>query len=347
MCLGRGFSCVPNQPLEMYSKIFETVLMKKEMYRYPKEVILEVTNRCNLKCRYCHFHGIEALPGRPLGDMKRKTWENILMQIGEWPGPVTLMTHGAGEPLLYPDLSDLLQKAKKIPHLSVGFMTNGMLLDKSWVARLIELQIDWLALSIDGVVPETHDFFRRRADLRKIEENVMWLIEEKERQGSDRPFLHFNMVGYPEILDQSLDYVRKWLPHAQDVTISKFRPVGSRRLWNGNPPFRERPCPLLYRQMVISFDGKAGLCCEDINLDVPMEDAKGNSLEETFRSSARYLEYRQAHEKGRIQDLLLCRDCHIWGGDIALNCEQIDLSGMPVKKISTPAFESYQYISSP
>ncbi|MFZ0450685.1 MAG: radical SAM protein, partial [Desulfatiglandaceae bacterium] len=150
--------------------------MKKEMYRYPKEVILEVTNRCNLKCRYCHFHGIEALPGRPLGDMKRKTWENILMQIGEWPGPVTLMTHGAGEPLLYPDLSDLLQKAKKIPHLSVGFMTNGMLLDKSWVARLIELQIDWLALSIDGVVPETHDFFRRRADLRKIEENVMWLI---------------------------------------------------------------------------------------------------------------------------------------------------------------------------
>ncbi len=321
--------------------------MQKEMYEYPEEIILEVTNRCNLRCRYCHFHGMGAFPRRRPGDMERKTWENILMQIREWTTPVTLMAHGAGEPLLYADLPGLLQKAKETPHLSIGFMTNGMLLDKTWAARLIDLQVDWLALSIDGVVPETHDFFRRNGDLEKIEKNVMQLIEEKERRGSDRPFLHFNMVGYPEILTQSLDYARKWLSHAQDVTISKFRPVGSRRLWNGTSPVRERPCPLLYRQMVISYDGRAGLCCEDINLDVPMEDAHNAPLQETFRNSTRYRQYRQAHEKGRIQNLLLCRDCDIWGGDIPLNSEQIELNGMTVRKTSTPAFESYQRISSP
>lgn len=315
------------------------------MEKYPNEMILEVTNRCNLRCRYCHFHGTEAFRGRPLGDMTRKTWENILIQIGEWPGPLTLITHGAGEPLLYLDLPILLQKAKKIPQLSVGFMTNGMLLDKDWAAKLIDLQVDWIALSIDGVVPETHDHFRVHADLRKIEENVMWLIEEKDRQGSDRPVLHFNMVGYPEILDQSLDYVEKWIPYAQDVTISKFRPVGSRKLWNGIPPVAFRPCPLLYRQMVISFDGKVGLCCEDIYLDVFMGDSHEVSLLDIFNDSLNYRKYRRAHEKGSIDDLSLCRDCHVWGGDLPLKSEQIDLRDMTIRKISRPGFESYQVIS--
>ena len=267
------------------------------------------------------------------------------MQIGELPGPVTLMTHGAGEPLLYPDLSMLLQKATKIPHLVVGFMTNGMLLDKDWVARLIDFQVDWIALSIDGVVPRTHDFFRVGADLKKIEENVMRLIEEKDRQGSDRPFLHFNMVGYPEILNQSLDYVMKWIPYAQDVTISKFRPVGSRKLWSEAAPVAFRPCPLLHRQMVISFDGKGGLCCEDIHLNVVLGDANHDSLLDIFTISPTYREYRRAHREGSIDNLPLCRDCHVWGGDIPLRNEEIELSGVLTKKTCTPAFEFYQAVS--
>lgn len=311
---------------------------------YPREIILEVTNKCNLRCRHCHFHGQDAERKRPLGSMKRDVWENIIEELASWPEPVALLTHGAGEPLVYPELYNLIRKVTQIPNVSVGFMTNGMLLDRTWAERLVSLQVDCIALSIDGVIPETHDYFRRNADLGIIESNVFRLIEEKGRRGSDLPLLNFNMVAYPEILDQTEDYVKKWLPHAGTVTISTFRPIGSRELWTGSPPFRFRPCPLLYHQMVVSWDGKAGLCCEDINLDVPLGDVTDNSLREIYNTSSSLLEYRRSHESGKIGNLALCRDCHIWGGNIELKRKRYELGGMDVEKVVSPAFQVHRKI---
>ena len=288
--------------------------MSQAKVHFPQEVILEVTNRCNLRCRHCHFHGAGAGSRRSLGFMERYVWEKVLDEIASRAGSVTLLNHGAGEPLLYPELKALLQAARRIPGLIVGFMTNGMLLSRDWARFLVDLPLDRLALSIDGVVPETHDFFRQNASLRVIEENVMGLVAEKARQGSRLPLLSFNMVGYPAILAQVDEYIARWLPHGETVTISTFRPIGSRRLWQGPAPVPFRPCPLLYHQMVVSWDGKAGLCCEDINLDVPLGDVRNNSLQEIYNNSTPLQAYRRDHENGKIKALALCRDCHVWGG---------------------------------
>lgn len=311
---------------------------------YPSEIVLEVTNKCNFRCRHCHFHGSGAKRKRSLGFMKRKTWEKVLDELDFWSVPVTLMTHGAGEPLLYLELYELLYRAKQIPNVSVGFMTNGMLLDRNWASILVDLQVNWLALSIDGVVPETHDYFRINADLKVIEGNVSGLIEEKRRRGCDLPVLNFNMVGYPDILDQVEDYVKKWLPHAGSVTISTFRPIGSRKLWEKKPRFSFRPCPLLYHQMVISYDGQVGLCCEDIHLDVPIGRISSQTLEQVYNESPVLQEYRKRHQDGHIDRLTLCKDCQVWGGDILLKKENMQMDGMTVEKTVTPAFQSYRKV---
>ena len=310
----------------------------------PKEIILEVTNVCNLRCRYCHFHGRGVKKRRSLGCMARETWERALDELQDWPQPVTLMTHGAGEPLLHPQLYDILKKAKGISGLQVGFMTNGMFLDNSWSERLLDIGLDWMAFSIDGVIPLTHDAFRVNADLTKIERYVDFLIEEKERRGCNFPILTFNMVGYPEILDQVNDYVRRWLPFAETVMVSLFRPIGSRRLWDGNSPFPFRPCPLLNHQMVISYDGQVGLCCEDIHLDVPIGRISFQTLEQVYNESPVLQEYRKRHQDGHIDRLTLCRDCQVWGGNILLKKENMQVDGMTVEKTVTPAFQSYRKV---
>ncbi len=209
----------------------------------PSSIILEVTNMCNLKCRFCHFHGEDAQIRRRLGFMAPEIWEKLLREIRQWDRACAILTHGAGEPLLYPHLEALLSQAGDIPKVHTGFMTNGMLLTSEISRMLVQLQVNNLALSIDGVVPETHDSFRRNASLKDIENNVQYLIEEKARTDSSFPSLTFNMVGYPDILDQEEAYVEKWLPHADTVMISKFRPVGSRKLWDDidSPPFIEGP----------------------------------------------------------------------------------------------------------
>ena len=300
---------------------------------YPEEIILEVTNLCNLRCRFCHFHGEGAKRKRELGFMPPQIWEKILDEIEKWDKPCTILTHGAGEPLLYPHLESLLTKAKQNPKVRVGFMTNGMLLTPDVSKMLIALKIDSLALSIDGIIPDTHDHFRKNADLKLIERNLKYLIDEKERINSSLPALTFNMVGYPEILEQEIGYVKKWLLNADAVMISKFRPVGSRRLWDCNKSpllYKFTPCHLLYNQVVISICGDIGLCCEDINVDLSVGNLLDSDLLTIYNSSPVLSSYRKFHENGDISQLKLCSDCHVWGANIKLESYEKRIGSMGV-----------------
>ena len=310
--------------------------------RYPREIVLETTNKCNLRCRFCHFHGENVKISRRVGSMDPGIWKKLLQEIKGWDKPCTILTHGAGEPLLYPHLEELLTCACGIPHVGTGFMTNGMLLTPDVAKMLVRLQVNSIALSIDGVVSSTHDYFRRNANLEQIEKNVLYLIGEKKRTGSSFPSLMFNMVGYPDILDQEEAYVKKWLPHADSVVISKFRPIGSRKLWSeaGSPDFV--PCPLLYNQAVISIDGDVGLCCEDIHLDVPVGNVQEEELLTLYNNSPVLGDYRKAHEKSDIDGLKLCSDCHVWGSQIVFKNDQIVVGGMKAAVQTSPAGKVYR-----
>jgi radical SAM protein with 4Fe4S-binding SPASM domain len=273
--------------------------------------------------------------------MERRIWEKVIEEIGDWPVSVTLMAHGAGEPLLYKELYDLLMKAKQKSNIYLGFMCNGMLLDEKWAETLVKLKIDWLAFSIDGTVAKTHDHFRVNANLDQIEANIGRLIEIKKNARSRVPVLSFNMVGYSEILNQAEDYVRKWLPHASSVTVSRFRPIGSKKLWEGEPVVEFRPCPLLWSQMVIGYDGRVGLCCEDIHLDVDLGNVYDRSLQDIFNESNGLAAHRKSHEKKEIEGLDLCSECHVWGGDIPIEHHEFLLDNMRVEKRITPAFTAF------
>lgn len=209
--------------------------------------------------------------------MPAAVWRSILSEVKDWPKEhkkgLALCFHGAGEPLLHPELKNILEEARKIPGVSIGFMTNAMLLNEDWAIFLVDLPVDWLWFSIDGAFPETNDNFRKGSRLTVIERNVLNLIEKRERKGNGRPLLSFNMVAYPKIDRNEIElYVRRWLPYAALVSISRFRPLGSKRLLSPEEraAVKRRPCPLLYRQMVVAWDGTAGLCCEDIHLEVPL-----------------------------------------------------------------------------
>ncbi len=308
---------------------------------FPKELVLEVTNNCNLRCRHCHFHAHKDLQKRKLGFMEPHVWMRVLDELKELNRSVNLITHGAGEPLLYKHLFDLLKKAKQIPSVSVGFMTNGMLLDKKWANRLIDLQIDFLFLSIDGTNATTNDYFRVNANLKQIEKNIGYLIEKKLKEKSNLPKLHFNMVGYPEILDQEMSYVQKWMPVAEAISIAYFRPIGSRKLWDGQKDILFKPCSLLWNQMVVSYDGTVGLCCEDINLDVPIGKLAENTLSEIYNFSPKLLFYREKHLINDLSALLLCADCHTWAGDMVIEEKNILLDDMKIKCRKAPAFTNY------
>jgi MoaA/NifB/PqqE/SkfB family radical SAM enzyme len=101
--------------------------------------------RCNLSCAYCNEYDnyskpvpLETMLGRLelLGNLKT--------------GVITL---SGGEPLLHPDLDDIIRGIRRNATLA-GLITNGYLLTAERIQRLNEAGLDYLQISIDNVMPD-------------------------------------------------------------------------------------------------------------------------------------------------------------------------------------------------
>jgi MoaA/NifB/PqqE/SkfB family radical SAM enzyme len=101
--------------------------------------------RCNLSCAYCNEYDDYSKPV-PLETMLER-----IEQLGRLhTGVITL---SGGEPLLHPDLDDIIRGIRKHATLA-GLITNGYLLTAERVQRLNDAGLDYLQISIDNVKPD-------------------------------------------------------------------------------------------------------------------------------------------------------------------------------------------------
>src|SRR5450631_2052654 len=101
--------------------------------------------RCNLACKYCNEYDDFSKPV-PLETMKRRI--DDLARLG-----TTIVTLSGGEPLLHPELDEIIAHMRKYP-IIVGMITNGYLLTAERIQRLNRAGLDHLQISIDNVMPD-------------------------------------------------------------------------------------------------------------------------------------------------------------------------------------------------
>src|SRR5918911_1402752 len=83
--------------------------------------------RCNLSCKYCNEYDEYSKP-IPLDTMRRRV--DLLGDLG-----TTILTLSGGEPLLHPDLDDIIRRMRE-RNLIAGMITNGYLLTPDRIRRL-------------------------------------------------------------------------------------------------------------------------------------------------------------------------------------------------------------------
>jgi len=113
---------------------------------WPRKVYLEPTTQCNLDCAMC----IRRSWDQSGGTMSAGTFERILAQVDELPRPLTINFSGYGEPMVHPRFCELLSRAKDAG-FSIEVVTNGTLLGPEAAERLIDLRLDKLIVSLDGI----------------------------------------------------------------------------------------------------------------------------------------------------------------------------------------------------
>lgn len=246
-------------------------------------VYVEITNCCNLSCTFCHGTKRSA---------RTMTAEEFRLLAEKLRGHTKyLYFHVLGEPLLHPQLAELLQIAGEMG-FRVCLVTNGTLLSR----RLGELTA---AQSLHKISVSLHSFEgnHRRDDLQGYLQEVWVSCEalskkgvlcalrlwneggEEERNGEVLAFLSGKIGQDVQALPRDARGNRTLLPNLFLERAEKFR-------WPdlAAPPSGADFCRGLTRQLAVLADGTVVPCCLDAEGAVELGNLFAQTLDEIVQS---------------------------------------------------------------
>ena len=123
--------------------------------------------RCNLACTYCNEFDHSSQPV-PIAEMLARI--DKLAELG-----VSVITISGGEPLLHPQLDDIIRRIRSHGALAT-LISNAYLLSRERIRALNRAGLDYLQISIDNVEPDETSM----KSLRVLERKLEWLAREAE-----------------------------------------------------------------------------------------------------------------------------------------------------------------------
>ena len=154
-----------------------------------RKLYIEPTTACNLQCSTC----IRNVWDDPIAAMKQETFEHIVASLSSLPDLKRVIFTGFGEPLTHPRILDMIAAIRE-RDIAVTVGSNGLLLTPQMTRELVQLGVDRLVVSVDGVKPETYEEVRG-ADLGKVLENLHRLNEIKQEMNTLLPALGIEFVA--------------------------------------------------------------------------------------------------------------------------------------------------------
>jgi MoaA/NifB/PqqE/SkfB family radical SAM enzyme len=179
---------------------------------YPRRLVLELTNACNLKCIMCGREHTDFTP-----TFFRKEWLERLVSAMTKSEEVVL--HGWGEPTVHPGFSEIMKWLDRYP-VRKYFCTNGMLLDEI-EQDIFGNHLDILAVSLDGATAETNDGIRVGVDFGQITRSLEGIVARREREKLGYPYINLVFTAMKRNLEELPQLVRL----AADLGLEEVKAV--------------------------------------------------------------------------------------------------------------------------
>ena len=137
----------------------------KPFQRRPLEVILDTTERCNLKCKMCYFSAVDRLQFLPFdrqlsrnGMMPVETFSRVAADL--FPRARRVALGCAAEPLVHPKFIDIVREAASYGVPDLWFPTNLLPLTPAKAEAICEAGVNTVGVSMDGTSAETYEAIR-------------------------------------------------------------------------------------------------------------------------------------------------------------------------------------------
>lgn len=277
----------------------------------PIHVDIEVTAACNLKCPMCFF-SMERMKGtNSVIDSGFMSWDLFkkIVDDAARSGVKAVKLMWRGEALLHPDIIKMVRYVKQKGILEVMMNTNAVCLDTEMAKGLIEAGLDKIIFSVDSIDKEEYEKIRIGANFEYVIENIKQFCEMNHEMG--HPVMTRVQRVKLEDTDTKQREFEKYFEGIVDVVAYNECVLYGEDLKKLMEKFEEHPqfrCSQLWQRLVIAWNGKCFMCCDDGKEEYEVGDINAESIHEIWVGE-RLGKARKLHEQNRWYMLERCNNC--------------------------------------
>jgi radical SAM protein with 4Fe4S-binding SPASM domain len=205
----------------------------------PFQVVWEITDVCNLKCKHC-----SANAGAGINELSTEEALKAIDSLNKF--GITILAFSGGEPLMRRDFFKLAKYAAD-KGIYVAVATNATLITKEKAKAMKEAGIEYVQISLDGAEAETHDYFRGvPGAFNKTIEGIKNVVAEDFFVEVSTTITKLNYKEMPKILDLCENLGVDWfmaynfIPTGRGIEITEL---------DLTPDEREELLKMLYKRM--------------------------------------------------------------------------------------------------
>lgn len=273
----------------------------------PKDMLVEITNRCNHQCIFCAHHKMQQKQGEiDVRFLKRILYEAYEMGVHR----VGLYT--TGEMFMCKEVATHIRNAKEIGYEYVYADTNGALASKENLEKVMTAGLDSLKFSINAGKSDSYRFIHGHDDFNRVIDNLKLCHELKKKINPRMKILVSFIVTKKtadevEILrrmtapyvDAFITHPVRWYLQQCDVDLSHLK------MENSTTP--NVPCDMVFDRIHVTYDGFLSACCVDFNHDLLVADLNKTTLYEAW-SSENAVSLRKRHIHDQLEGTM-CYGC--------------------------------------
>jgi len=277
---------------------------------FPLCVDIEIAAVCDLACPFCFRQSIVTADKI----MRFEDFEHIINQVAEMKVP-SIKLNWRGEPLLHPQIFEMIKLAKKLGILEIIINTNATKLDDETSRRLIESGLDRMIFSFDGGSKETYEKMRpgrfSENNFESVYSNIVNFRIIRDSLGAFWPRTQIQMIVTEETKNEQKKFISLFREHVDFVSVKPYTERGGaltevpeitrRRIdeiradleLEDEVEFRwdieenlyistgRLPCEQPFQRLMITYDGVVSMCCYDWGSSYPV----GYALDRAFEKN--------------------------------------------------------------
>jgi MoaA/NifB/PqqE/SkfB family radical SAM enzyme len=257
-------------------------------------VDIEVAAVCDLACPHCFRQHIVT----PDKVMKKELAFNIIGQVKRLNVP-SMKFNWRGEPLLNPDLPEIIDYAKQSGVLETIINTNATKLDEKNSINLINSGLDTLIFSFDGGTESSYQELRpgrfKENLFKDVYANIINFSKIRKKLNSKFPRTKIQMVLTEKTREEKNSFYKLFENYVDDISVKQYSERGGKikdlnldyfknsstprdeliksvntesdvmKNINGEIFISEKrlPCEQPFQRLLISYDGIVSMCCYD------------------------------------------------------------------------------------